>query len=69
MSLQQTSSLILIVLLGLLVVAGFFPSPLTIMLVAGTSSALVLLQCYVILRDDSAPAPKKRPYLNQFRQK
>jgi len=69
MSLQKTSFFILAALLGLLVVAGVYPSPLTIMLVAGVSSALVLLQSYIILRDDSGSTSTGKPYLNQFRRK
>lgn len=68
MRLQRTSTIIFLLLLALLVFAGFFPSPLTIMLVASASSALVLVQVYAVLRDD-AGAVKKKPHLGHYQAK
>jgi hypothetical protein len=69
MPLQKISMIIFLALLALLLLAGLYPTPLSILLVAGASSALVLLQTYAVLRDDSGRVPKGKPYLNYYQRK
>lgn len=56
MSLSFVSRLIVLLVLVLLAITGFYPTPTMIGLTALASSALVLWQTYAILRDDVSPA-------------